>query len=360
MQENFEALKSEAVPRSHGGTFTTTSSGSTATPVTVVKTSLQQLLWQANTLRDHLWHKRDFSARMASIRAWDEVDDYAYPNGGRGKRWGSSSGLFATGTGHMLGFSAKVHEQAEWLQRVQPHYLMSYPSNFEALAHFCLDNKIVFPWLLELRSMSEVLRPEVRDICRKAWGVEIKDTYSSEEVGLIALQSPVCEEMLILAETLHTEVLDDAGVDCAPGVAGRLIVTPLHAFAMPLIRLAQGDLAIPGGPAQCGRGLPVLKEVLGRERNMVKLPNGQMLYPSYHYMTRGLEKIVQFQIVRKAVDRLEVRLVSRAPLDETERTLLATRIQERFQYPFHVAIAYVNEIQRTRRGKFIDYLSEID
>lgn len=260
----------------------------------------------------------------------------------------------------MLGLSAKVHEQVEWIGRVGPNYLMSYPSNFEALAHHCRDNHIRFPSLWELRTMSEVLRPEVRDICRDVFGLEIKDVYSSEEVGVIALQSPECEELLVQAETVMTEVPNDKGEGCAPGEVGRLIVTPLHAFAMPLIRYASGDLAEAGGAAACGRGLPALKRVLGRERNMVRLPNGQVHFPQYHYMMDGLTKVIQFQVVRTAIGRLEVRMVARAPLDEGEERLLRKRVQERFQYPFEVGVAYVDEIRRTPRGKYIDYLSEVD
>ncbi|MGD9536294.1 MAG: phenylacetate--CoA ligase family protein [Alphaproteobacteria bacterium] len=360
IQESFTALQSEAVPKSHGGTFTCSSSGSTATPITVVKTSLQQALWRANTLRDHMVHKRDMSLRLASIRHWEEDTDYPYPDGGASSGWGSSSAAFATGRGFMLGLATKVHQQAEWLQRVRPNYLMSYPSNFEALAHHCIDRGIAFPFLVELRAMSEVVRPEVRDICRRAWGVEIKDTYTAEEIGWIAFQSPVCEEMLVHAETVLVEVLDDSGKPCPPGQAGRVIATPLHAFAMPLIRYVQGDLAVPGDKAACGRGLPVLKEILGRERNMVRLPNGHVHYPSYHYLTQGQDKIVQFQIVRKEIELLEVRLVARAPLDEAEERTLADRIRERFQYPFQVRLAYVDDIQRTPRGKFIDFISEVD
>jgi phenylacetate-CoA ligase len=204
-----------------------------------------------------------------------------------------------------------------------------------------------------------VVRPEVRDICRKAWGVEIKDTYTTEETGWMAFQSPICEEMLVHAETMLIEILDQTGKLCPPGQAGRVIATPLHAFAMPLIRYIQGDLAIPGERAACGRGLPVLKEILGRERNMVRLPNGHIHFPGYHYLMRGVDKVIQFQIVRKEIELLEVRLVSRATLDEAEQRLLTTRVQERFQYPFQVRFAYVDEIQRTPRGKFIDFISEV-
>jgi phenylacetate-CoA ligase len=267
---------------------------------------------------------------------------------------------FATGGGFVLNLVTKVHEQAEWLRRVQPDYLVTFPSNLNALARYFRDNGLALPSLRQVRTMSEPLKPELRDLCRTVFGVEIKDTYSTEEVGYIASQSPVAEELLVHAETNLVEIVNQHGRPCAPGEVGRVIVTPLHAFAMPLIRYALGDLAEVGGAAKCGRGLPVIKQVLGRERHMVRLPNGQLHYPSYHYLMKDLDKVAQFQIVRKTVGLLEVRLVTRAELDNAEESELRRRVQERFQYPFDVRFAYVEEIARNPGGKFFDYVSEID
>jgi phenylacetate-CoA ligase len=326
----------------------------------VLKTELQQLYFRANTFRDHLWHKRDLGARMASIVDLETLDQAAYPDGETLPRWGNASNCMAGGSGHLLNLVTKVHLQAEWLQRVQPTYLMSFPSNLEALARYCREKRISYPTRRQLRTLSEPVKPEVRELCREVFGCEIKDTYSTEEIGYIGFESPVSHELLTVAETVLVEIIDEAGRPCAPGEVGRVVVTPLHAFAMPLIRYAVGDLAEVDGPAACGRGLPVIARVLGRERQIVRLPNGQLLYPSYHYLTRGLDKIIQFQIARKGVELLEVRLVTRPPLSGEEEADLRTRVRERFQYPFEVSFAYVEEISRSRSGKYFDYVSEVD
>lgn len=360
LQENLTTLRAEAPPEAHGKQSFFDSSGSTGTPIRVYKTELQEVLYHANTLRDHLWHKRDLSGRMASISEQETLTHASYPDGKTLASWGTPCAAFATGGGFVLNLATKVHQQAEWLQRIQPDYLVTFPSNLEAVARYFHDNKLALPSLRQVRTMSEPVKPEQRDLCREIFGVELKDTYSTEEIGYIASQSPVTEELLVHAETNLVEIVDEQGRACEPGQVGRVIVTPLHAFAMPLIRYAIGDLAEAGGAAKCGRGLPVIKQVLGRERHMVRLPNGQLHYPSYHYLTRGLDKIVQFQIVRKTVELLEVRLVARVELDTVEEGELRRRVQERFHYPFAVRFVYAEEIARTPGGKFFDYVSEID
>jgi phenylacetate-CoA ligase len=197
-------------------------------------------------------------------------------------------------------------------------------------------------------------------LCRSVFSLEIKDVYSTEEIGYIALQSPASEQLLVQSESVLVEIIDDKGRPCPPGKIGRVIVTPIHAFAMPLLRFELGDLAEVGGPAACGRTLPVIERVIGRMRHMLRLPTGETFYPALIYMLEGITKIIQFQIVRKAVNLLEMRMVVRAPLDEAEEILLRDRIRERFSYPFEVRFAYVDEIPRAPSGKFFDFYSEID
>lgn len=360
LQDTYSKLHSERCPPSHGRLFESASSGSTGTPIKVSKAGIQQLMWEAVSLRDHLWQRRDFSGRAAAIRnPPTQTGGAPYPDGRYSESWGKPTTPFHTGSAYMLELATPINQQVEWLGRIAPSYLLSYPSNIEALSHHCLDYGISLPSIREFRSVSEVLRPEVREICRRAFGCKVTDIYSAEEVGYIALQSPDSEELLVQSETIFAEVVDQDGRPCAPGEVGRLVVTPLHAFAMPLLRYAIGDLARLGGPASCGRGLPVLAEVLGRERQMVRLPNGTMHYPNFRSFTAGFDKIRQFQLVRKSETLLEMRMVARAPLDQAEANRMTLRIHERFKFPFEVTFIYMDVIPREPSGKFFDFKTEV-
>ena len=102
LKQQFQALQSNAVPEDHGAIRSFDTSGSTGAPVVVHKTELQRVFWRANTLRDQLWHKRDLSAAMASIRIFDSPAEAAYPQGVSSSRWGESSAMFATGPGSQI------------------------------------------------------------------------------------------------------------------------------------------------------------------------------------------------------------------------------------------------------------------
>jgi phenylacetate-CoA ligase len=359
IQENAAALQSEALPKGHGAVHEAFSSGSTGAPVRVVKSSLSQLLWYAFMVRFHVWNGDDLGALYGAIKTQKDPQTARYPDGVRARFW-SNGFPFATGNAVILNLNAKTHEQAEWLSRTQPQYLLSYPSILEALAKHCLHEGIELPSIQRVHTMSEVLRPEVRRVCREAWGAAVCDTYSSEETGYIALQCPTSEQLLVQPESVYAEFLDAEGRACGAGEIGNVIVTPLHNLAMPLLRYEVGDYAEVGGAAACGRQFQVIERVLGRTRNMVRLPNGQTHFPDYQDILDGFDHVVQFQIVRRAEEELEMKLVARRELSGDEATRLADWLKERFQYPFRIAFSYHDEIPRSPSGKFIDYLSEVD
>ncbi|MBT3627026.1 MAG: phenylacetate--CoA ligase family protein [Rhodospirillaceae bacterium] len=359
IQENFAALQSEALPKAHGKIHEVFSSGSTGAPVRVRKSGLSQIFWLAFTARFHLWNGDDMSQVYGAIKTQKNAAAASYPKGVRARAWGGGF-PFATGPSVILNLNSKTHEQAEWLSRTKPAYLLSYPSILEALAKHCLHEGIELPSIKRVHSMSEVLRPEVRRVCRQAWDAPVYDNYSTEETGYIALQCPKSEQLLVQPEGVYAEFLDPAGRDVGAGEIGNMIVTPLHNFAMPLIRYEVGDYAEVGGKSACGRQYQVIERVLGRTRNMVRLPNGQTHYPDYQDILDGFDHVVQFQIVRRAEEELEMKLVVRRELVDDEEEKLTAWLRERFQYPFQISFTYHDEIPRAPSGKFLDYISEVD
>jgi len=141
VQENFTALQSEAVPKAHGKVNEVFFSGSTGTPVRVRKTAMVSLFWLAFAARFHLWNGDDMSLKYGAIKTQKDADTATYPEGVRSRRWGVGF-PFATGPAVILNLNSKTHEQAEWLSRTKPSYLLSYPSILEALAKHCLHEGI--------------------------------------------------------------------------------------------------------------------------------------------------------------------------------------------------------------------------
>ena len=363
VQEADEDLISDEIPESHGYTEEVFTSGSTGQPIRAVRTELTNRYSSAFTIRDHLWHGRDMGGKLAAIRDSEKGVD-PYPDGSYSDYWGSSSGsVFATGPCVALNVMCTVEQQIEWLQRVDPDYFLTHPTIVEALARHAIAEGIRIPNLKQVETIAELLRPATRLACREAWGVPVIDMYTTREIGYIALQCPEHETYHVQSEDVLVEILDDDGLPCGPGEVGRVVLTPLHNFAMPLIRYEIGDYAEVGEPCPCGRGLPVLKRILGRKQNMMILPSGEEAWPllSSSNIAAMLEvaPIRQYQIVQKALDLIELRLVTERALEPSEEAALGGWVGERFGEAFRVEITLMDEIPRSRTGKIQDFLCEV-
>jgi phenylacetate-CoA ligase len=261
LQHEFEELRSKAVPAAHGAISQSRTAGTTGGPVRSLKTALTQLWLQALMLRDHLWRRRDFDGLLATVHAGLEESE--------AQGWEPVTRMLAaTGRSVALGSRAGVDAQLEWLRRHGPHYLQTSPGNAAALARASIERGIRFPALREVRTSGEPVGPATRQLCRDAWNVPLTDLYAADEAGCIALQCPESEHYHVQSESVLVEVLDRQNKACAPGTVGRVVVTTLHNFAMPLVRYDIGDLAEVGAPCPCGRGLPVLKRIAGRVRDI--------------------------------------------------------------------------------------------
>jgi len=243
-----------------------------------------------------------------------------------------------------------------------PDYLLTHPSNLAALARRSLERKIALPRLRQVRTFGEMLRPDLRELCKMAWNVTLADIYSAEEVGYVALQCPLGEHYHVQAENLLVEILDDDNRPCSPGEIGHVVVTTLHNFAMPLIRYRLRDQAEVGEPCSCGRGLPVLRRIVGRQRNMLHLPDGRQHWPSFPGMEwrKIVPQLQQFQLVQQDLHSIEVRIASSSPIAKDQEDSLVRMLTEKLGYPFYFQFTYVARIDPAANGKFEDFISTIN
>ena len=363
LQAAGDELTSNRIPSDHGRTSIHVTGGSTGEPVRVLGTAVTGFSWRVYTLRDHLWHQRDFTQKLAVIR-FMEQGTADPPHGALSRNWGTATQGMRTGPCAILTIHSSTEQQAHWLAQQNPAYLLTYPSAIVALARYCAKHGIRLTNLREIRTFGEVVEPQVRQIVTETWSVPVVDSYSSEEFGYLALQCPQHPHYHVQADNVLIEVIDDENRPCQPGQIGRVLVTNLHNFAMPLIRYFIGDYAEVGQPCSCGRNLPVLTQILGRQRNMFTLPTGETRWPMVDARDISaafdeLPPISKFQLVQKSLERIEVNLVVARPLTEQEEVTIRGYLQQGLGYAFDVHFNYVDDIPRSPRGKFEEFRSEV-
>jgi phenylacetate-CoA ligase len=350
IRANEARLRAVVYPSSHGAATHTETTGSTGMPVRVYRSRMDMFFANALVLREHLAHGRDFSCKLGAMRAYVERADQP--------GWGTANVAFASGQSCAIPLSAEVDEQLQWLEREQPAYLLGMPSNLRALVLRARGRGIVPSGLRELISFGEVLPSDLRELAREHWGVPVTDSYSCSEAAGLAMQCPGFDHYLVHAENVYLEVLREDGEPCAPGEIGRVVITPLHNFAMPLIRYDLGDYAEVGASCPTGRGLPVLQRIAGRVRNMLRDPEGRMRFPSFPAsMLMALAPLRQVRLVQRTLHDIEFQYVASRELTLSEVERLTRALRERFGYPFDFIFTRMPAIERQAGGKYEEFLS---
>ena len=301
IQDAGDTLNSRKVPENHGAVRSIRTSGSTGSPIEVKGTGVTAMFFSTMNLRYHVWHGRRFSGTVCSIRNLTG-NLVGRAESGKDSPWVPG---FRSGQMFQYNINNPITKQLDWLVEKNPDYLLTFPSNLAALLRHSEESGVVPERLSQVATMSETLDPALRETCRRVWGATISDAYSSEEIGMIAIQCPENDHYHVQSENLYVEVLDEDGEPCGPGAIGRMVLSDLHNFATPLIRYEIGDYAEVGEVCSCGRGLPVLNRIAGRVRNMLTLPSGDKFWPSFpEGEMMPIAPIRQFQVIQHDLERV--------------------------------------------------------
>lgn len=352
IQNAGQKLVSNAVPSLHGRVFETRSSGSTGRPIRVVGTEHHRFFGRASSIRFHLWHRRDMSTKNVDIRTAETA--------GQSRKKLQWAVVPDGGENILLDINLPVNVLLDKLIQEDPVYMQTHPYTLKGMIENSLERNIRPKSLREVRTFGEVLEPDIRAMARTHWNVAVVDNYSALEIGIMALQCPESENLHVQSESVLLEVLGDDGTPCLPGEVGRVVVTPLHNFATPLIRYELGDYAEVGEPCACGRGLPTLTRILGRHRNLLVLPSGEKRFPeAWKMLTDIAPQIRQFQLTQKTVETIAIKLVVATPLTKSTESQLEHYLTDKFGCKFDYQFAYVDDIPRGANGKFEEFKSEV-
>jgi phenylacetate-CoA ligase len=365
-----EQLFARSYPQHFGALWMSTSGGSTGIPVRVRKTELDALMWEAMCLREETWHRESVKGVLANLRGVSSESHTAQAfapgtivmaEGLVVPDWGApTNGLWDTGSMGIMQPGKPLSVQVEFLTQLRPDYLLIRPAGLRLLLAHAREQGVGLPKLRAVWTVSENVDDSLRAECQEAFGCRIVSNYSASETGYIALQCPLGPRYHVMSEVIYVEILDSAGRACGPGEIGRVIVTPLQNYAMPLLRYEIGDEAEVGAPCACGRGLPVLSRIVGRLEDYLILPSGQRQRVELsHYRISAIREIREFQLAQTGRDRIELRLAVSAPLKEEDVQLLNGMLAKSFGGHFEWRVVYLDAIPKTASGKLLQFVNAV-
>jgi phenylacetate-CoA ligase len=201
----------------------------------------------------------------------------------------------------------------------------------------------------------EVLTPLMRRQIADAFHAPVFELYTSHECMTLAWECVESGDLHTSDDSVILEVLED-GSPVKEGERGEVIVTNLHAFAMPFIRYRLGDV-VTKGTASCGCGSPfaTIRAVQGRMIDYFLLPGGQAIHP-YEIVLGVLGEagpwLRRYQLLQERRDRVLLHVVPSRPPTDAElqrlRAAAAAVLGEDVEFRVHL----VPHIPVDRTGKF--------
>jgi phenylacetate-CoA ligase len=246
-------------------------------------------------------------------------------------------------------------EVVQRLETFRPHMVTALPGILCLTADYLLDigRRDIRPRILVVGG--EVLTPLMRRRLTDAFGVVPLQTYASHEFPLMGWECQVTGELHTCDDAVIVEVIRD-GRPVEPGEEGEVVVTNLHAYAMPFIRYRLADLVTRGSEqCTCGQPFSTIRAIQGRMIDYFTLPNGQRLHP-YRILERllpgGDAWIKQYQLLQDRPDRIVMQVVPSEAATPELQDRISSSITPLLGAGVEFQVRVVDVIPLERSGKY--------
>lgn len=242
------------------------------------------------------------------------------------------------------------------LVKFNPKYIRGYPSSIRILAKYLLDNNISYVHPVAVITTAEKLSFSDKATIMDAFNCEVFDHCGCGDGGENFCECEAHSGYHIGMERSIHEFIDENGNQVSSGDIGRVILTDLWNYSMPLIRYDAGDMAVyTDEKCSCGRGLPLVKSIVGRSIEQIILPDGNCLpgltFTDIFEKAGVSEYVLDYQIIQERVDKFCINLV----VNDNYNVQIGNRISKFFEghmgIPLDINFNFVDQISRTDANK---------
>lgn len=242
----------------------------------------------------------------------------------------------------------------EVLQSGKVHYLRGYVSAIFFLAQIMNERNIhiVVPFVsLTAEQLYDFQRAEIE----KAMGKNIYNQYGCGECGALAMECNAHEGLHHAFEHSILEIVDDNN---HPAITGKVVLTNLDNYAMPLIRYENGDmLTLSKKECTCGRHSQLIAHIDGRRYDMIEGESGHYAHGGFFddcFLKVDLlnkYSIRQMRIVQKEQTMFCFQYVADKEIVEEDKVQLQDEYRMMLGKSVRLLFEKKKEIQSAKSGK---------
>ncbi len=344
IRENFEAFRSESYRNKYNHQVLT--SGSTGKPFKILQDKAKRDRNTADTLFFAGRAGYNIGARLYYLRLWDKQ----YQKG----KIQSFVQNIVTYSVDDLSDSNLAKLVSELDKDKSSINMLAYTSALGTICDYLEKNhgKPLKGKFCSIIAVAEALGNDVRHKVRKYFGVDPISRYSNSENGILAQRFSENESSSfeINWASYFVELLDlNSDTPVQLGEPGRIVVTDLFNYSMPMLRYDTGDVGIMEEDKT--NGSLVFTKIEGRKMDMFTNTKGE--YISSHIIHHILQfrGIEQFQFVQEDGDEYIIKLKVSEKLDNQDEQALLNQYQEYFGEDARISIVYVDDIPLLPSGK---------
>lgn len=204
-----------------------------------------------------------------------------------------------------------------------------------------------------------------RELMENTYSCPVLNLYGTREVGHIAAECPQ-KGLHINQENLLVEVVNlNSGDPCRIGEQGNILVTTLNKYCMPFIRYNIGDVGIlDEGFCSCGRGLGMLKNIVGRTGEILTTQDGRMLSPNFWCRMMMSDNVAgyikQFKVIQKTESYIIIQIVKDNSYAEKHSDFLRKLLADNLGINTRIDFEFVDTIPPEKSGKYQLVVSELE
>ena len=284
------------------------------------------------------WHQRDIRKKIGFFRLGAADSDHA-EIGSPLSYLGDAPNTFTRAS-----VDRTPRELLDSLFQHQPSYLLTNPISLRLVAEEQKADPMRIAPLEQILTLADSVDDSLRDLVQEVFGAKIVDRYSSVEFGMIALQCPKHNHLHVISPNVYVEVVDENDQPVPIGTPGRILITSLHGFAMPLLRYEQGDIVTMGDKCDSGITWPVIESVHGRVRTYSDGPDGsRRLLTLFTADFLLMREILDFRVI-KFDDEVVFIAQTREPLDSAAKDRITASMEDVFRSVLPVRIVETMDV----------------
>jgi len=241
------------------------------------------------------------------------------------------------------------------LQEYCPRVMICYASALASLAEAIRDEGLeqpVYPTFGFITG-AEKLYPAQRALIETVFAKPVYERYGGRDIGMIGCQLSPPSSLAYDVDWSNVYVERET-----PEAESSMLITKLHADAMPLLRYRTGDIgrfpadAPPHGP------ITVLQEVVGREIQRIWRTDGTWMHGTVVPHLLKDFALHEYQLHQRESYETELLLVPRAGFDAAQESEIRRALEMNLP-GIAFNIRHVDAIRRSAAGKWLPVVSDV-